>query len=1126
MATKRISKSTLSKFLRTECDRALFLSLFKDTELKSNNMPVPLQARPGIGNLKDAGIDFEDKRNGQLIKAFAGQVIFKPERLNRNKPATAPLFDLLNKVETLPSVILQGKFEPALFHNAAMANIGLNQSQTEQIPLIAGLIPDIIIARPAEPEDKEIYKDGSRKPIDLKTDKRTALSIIDIKHTGEANPSYSAEVALYAFFLSNWIENQGLHNKYFVAEKNYLWTRFKQGQSAFDGLLSNTAPSTKQQYLDALISDSEDVNLRFYLPTVLRFFREVLLNVIRIGDASVDGWKNLEWHVDGRCSACDWLGNEKWANKDDKEMIVNNPMHYCYSAANFIGHLSRIPDLTRGARKTLLNNGVNNISSAAVVQAEHPAFQHHSYLKKEKNRIPKRAYSIINTSTNIDKLAVIADLAPYPKLHLAITVNFDPSAGLLTGLSVIGRVTTYSKVQKPKVFNAKSFVVDQKNLDEEWISLLGFLSNLSDIITQADKFIQEVENNSLTAQIAFWEKRQYEELCNAMGRHLPKVLALSDQKTRALAWLFPADELIEKPDGAVSPCIVFIDEIIRRVVFTPTPHVITLFDTAENYYPDYYKSPVTQSDSYYREFLTNGIPRERIYEVWSGATTITRGSVTLPRNTVIHDISNALEKQSRALNSIVERLRSDFKEQLKTIAPKLDLSMSSGTRGVAFDSKLWIRWEELQYATKKLESKQRLTLDADTLEANYEAIRLTNGKQHTNNAQNQYIFDVLPGSTEAKLDNGEGYLALGKDGMPGLPLQRPKDILLNTAQPYSGDQSNLNMPLWSVLSVKLISFDRYNKKAVLELTSQDSNFFHYLLANGSIDLLNNIFVIKGSGVFKWYEIVTKILRAVGNPHIAIADENAVAAMGIKRPRPGTDPVTPIANILWNAGSVHNTSIIPNASAASISAYAKTKHNLNQSQADAITHAAEKGLTVIWGPPGTGKTLTLAGCIHGLIHDATANNNSLKILVTGPTYKAVEEIISRTINYLNNDPACKAEMFVGYSRSQVPKQCPTTNSNISATSFNLEQNNQDTINCLSSLTNVDVNTIVATPTMQPYKFAEWISEGNCISPIFDVVIIDESSQVQVTTAISSLSTLKKNQGLLSPETICKCRLLWL
>lgn len=476
-AKKRISKSTLSMFLRTKCDRELYLSLHEDSELDAYGMPVPLQARPGIGVLQTAGRDFEDERNDQLIQAFGSLVIYQPDKGGANKPVKAPLASLLAKVTALPSIILQGKFEPSSFQNAVMANIGLQPGQITQVPPIAGLIPDIIVVRQATADDEEVGPDGCRRRIDPATETRRALSIIDVKHTSEANPSYSAEVALYALFLANWIADQGLQNEYFVTIRSYLWTRFKQGQSELDALMSGTSPATAIQYLNALISDSEDANLRFYLPTVLHFFREDLLRVIAVGDASTNGWQNLEWHVDGRCSACDWLGHEKWANAKDKARIAAQPNHYCYPAAKLTGHLSQIAGMTRGARKTLQINAIQDTAGAASAPSAHPAFQQHSHLKKERSRIPARAQALISSATTVDSAAVLASLAPAPQLHVAIAVNFDPSAGLLTGLSILGRATAYVAGQSPRQFATKCFVVDQKALADEWVALEGLLPN-------------------------------------------------------------------------------------------------------------------------------------------------------------------------------------------------------------------------------------------------------------------------------------------------------------------------------------------------------------------------------------------------------------------------------------------------------------------------------------------------------------------------------------------------------------------------------------------------------------------------------------------------------------------------
>lgn len=1102
-AKKRISKSTLSMFLRTKCDRELYLSLHEDKELAAHSMPVPLQARPGIGALEAAGRAFEDERNEQLIRAFGNQVVFQSDKAGSNKPVKAPLDKLLGKISSFPSILLQAKFDPVAIQSAVMTNIGLSLQKAAAIPPIAGLIPDIIIARSPEDGDFEVQVDGSRKEIEVGKESRRALSIVDVKHTGEANPSYAAEVALYALLLANWLEQNGFGDLYFVTTKCYLWTRFKQGDAEFDKLLSASATVSHSDFLKALVSDSEDAMLRFYLSTVLHFFREDIPRVIQIGDAAVDGWRKLEWHVDGRCSACDWLGHAKWVNASDKARIASNPDHYCFPSAQLSGHVSQIAGMTRGARKTLGIHAITSTASVAGVSGGHPAFQNHSHLKKERNRLPSRAQALISSTLTTDASAVLASLSPYPQLHVAVSINFDASAGLLTGLSVMGRATAYVSGQSPRQFAPRAFIVDQKSLGDEWIALEGFLSAISDIVTQSSAYVRAAGRTPLTAQIAFWDKRQFEELCAAVGRHLPRIFALSSKKTMALAWLFPADELIERADGAVSPCIVFIDEIVKRVVFAPTPHVITLLDTAELYFSGPY--PIKLSDPYYREFLTNGIPRERIYEIWSSATSIRRGSVVIPRNTVIQEFGNALEKQCRALNSIVERLRADFKLQLKANAPKLSLSLPKTEPGIAFDSKLWVWWEELQHSTRKIEAHQRLALDAETLEASYEAVRLTNGT--ATSVQDVFEFDVLSGSTEAKLDDMEGFLVLGKEGRPGLPLERARDILKPAAPVYPGVSHNLSLPLWSTLSVTLMSFDRAARKATVRFSNyRDPHFASYVVANAAVDLLSDVFITKGQVAFKWYERVLQILKEVGNPAIASPDLNAAASMGLAAIPPGADLVTPAARVLWDAGRLNSTSVVSAAKASAIAGYAQAMHQLNVSQKAAVEHAAEKALTVIWGPPGTGKTKTLAALMHGLVEDSTSSGLGLKILVAGPTYKAVEELISRVIVSIGADAVCSADVFVAYSSSQKPMVVPKVGSNVNAISFNIDQGSSETQACINSLIDTTKVTIIATSTMQAYKFSEFVC-ARILGPVFDVAVLDESSQIQVTTAVSPLSTLK-------------------
>lgn len=1099
MSKMRITKSTLSMFLRTKCDRALYLSLHRDSDLKNSGMPVPLSARPGIGDLKTIGIEFEKERNNKLIEIFNSLVVYEKDKDDKLKRHS--LEKLINRVKCTPSLILQGQFNPQKIQKDLLKNIGIKDAIVSQIPSISKMVPDIIIIRNPIEGDEEICSDGRRDFLNYKKESRQALSIIDIKHTSSANPSYRAEIALYALLLANWIKKIGLDKKYFVSSKSYLWTLKKRENSNLESLISKNSNAECHEKLNAMISDCEDASLRFYLPTVLNFFREDIPRVIKI--ALTQGWESLDWHVDSRCSACDWLGHDGWASKSDKKTIASNPSHYCFTSARNSFHLSQISGLTRGARKTLENNQINNTKDAATVQPSHEVFGKHNHLKKEKGRIAHRAKALINSIASIDSTALIPTLNSWPNLYINIIVNFDPSSGLLTGLAISGHTTTYTKGQKPLNFPAEAFPVDQKELADEWIALSALLSTLSDMIDRSEEYIKSQNKTNLSAQVAFWDKRQFIEICNAIGRHLPKVLNLENRKERALAWLFPPDELMPRADAARSPCIFFVDEIVRKVVFAPIPHVITLFDTAEAYSNGYTPKP---PNPFYREFLTDGVPRERVYEIWSNATTVKRGSLTIPRNKIIRDVSDALERQCKALNSIVERIRHDFRGKLKANTPRLNLSISTGTRKVAYDSKLWIRWEELQYHSKRLEEYQRLTSDAETLEANYEALRITDGRRLGNS--NEYAFRVMPNSVDAKIEKQANYLALGKSRRLGFPLEKSKEHLPNTF-----DDWILNSYLCHVLQFYVVDLDRAKETVTIRPnTDNGDKIFSILVSQPTLDILDDVFLVEGITKYRWYEKVTDILKDIGNPHIAFPDPNAVEAMGISPLEVGSDEVTPVAKILWDPCTVQKKTTVTKDEARSVAKLAEHASNLNESQIRAVEHSVEKQLTIIWGPPGTGKTKTLVASIHCLVRHAIATGAPLTILITAQTYRALEEVVDGVVEHLGSDPSCPASIYTCHSRDRNFKEFYTELDHLNVTPVCLGREDKEMPDFLTELQNPKSITIVAATTMQAFKFSYWLSE-RYVSEVFDVVIIDESSQVQVTSAISPLSTLKKNSRVI-------------
>ena len=1095
----RVSKSTLSMFLRTRCDKELFLSLNDKTSMGAAGLPEPIK-RPGIGVLAVEGREFETDRNDQLVRLFGSIVTHNHNGVGY---ADVNLQSALAGLTAVPALLLQGRFSITSQQVQVLTRIGLSAADVAVIPPVADFIPDVFYVRAAEQSDVEVLPDGSRVAINVATERRWVISILDIKHTAEANPSYCSEIAMYVLMLANWLAlRPALAQRYYVATDARLWTRYNQVNSVLQQL-QHAGGATSAQLLAGLITDSEDAQLRFFLPAIRSFFEDVA-RVVRVGTARPDGWTGLDWHISGSCSACDWLGDKRHMGQGQRTVVDGNPGHYCMPLAEATGHLCLVPGITRGAKKVLHQNKVNNTAGLAAATG-HPALQLHTLLKREARAFPARSTAIATNTLSRDMAGAIASLVPSANLLLYASVNFDSSSGFLTGLALSGIATTFTAGQTPRRFRAVPFVVDQKSLAAEWVALEGFLTQIANWIDTTDQMV----TGTVTGQIHFWEQRQFQELCNAMGRHLPRVLALATRKARALAWVFPADEMLERPETLEAATIVTLEDIVGRLVFAPTRHVITLFDTVEHYRRAGAPSPAIR-DSYYREYLSNGIPRERIYEIWGNTPQVKRGPTTIPRNTIIAQYSDALSRQSSALEAISEKLREDYRGHFRAKATRIPSSVPTGATRVSFDGKLWLWWDELNFNTSQLEAHIRLSMDGERLEATYEAVVLRNGVRA---GADLYEFDVAASSSEAKFKD-DSMLTLGKIGEPGTPLQRVIGLVRPGAPPYIGNQDILMRPFWSAIEARLVSFDRARHRATVRLSCHgEPSLFPYLVSNARFPMLDDVFLVEGKKpkLFNWAEYSRPILEAIATPRIATPDPNAARAMGIALPvRLGTSPETPAARVLWNPGVLQQQVVVPTVTAAAYAVQAQLAHGLNDSQRDAVAHAMERALTIIWGPPGTGKTNTLAAMLHAMTAHAVDTNTPLRVLVTGPTYKAVDEVMHRAARLLSARAVGPSSLYMGYSQVRSVGPIPTgLAAHVTYTPMFFENGNTDLASCLRALTGGPGVTIVGCLVRQGRQFARRIAAaGSPLHAVFDIAVIDESSQVPVAHALSVFSGLRE------------------
>ncbi len=1097
-------------YLRTLCDRELYLSLFSNnpSALTGAGIPVPLKSRPGVQLITASGTQFEYEQFDHLINALPNSVISE-------NSGRAPV-DLLAALQTVvtPTLILQPAIEPEEFRKVALANIGVSPDALALIPQLSGLRPDIVFADKKISGENEILPDGTRRHV-ADDDPRMPLCVIDLKNITEANATYSAEVCLYAFFLSNWFHSVAdeLAGRFFVSDRIYLWRHVEMPE--FTKIMGTKEGGHYANRLDALRRDLEDgrINYLIYMPSVRKFFVEDLIRVLRIGDAH--GWDAVEYHVNSRCGSCDWLGNRAWLSPTDQACFDAHPAHYCSHAAEASDHLSKMATLSRGASRMLSDGGHPKVANLVDISPEAVVLRSHSLLKKDRVQIGARASTITSGTISVDVSAKVGGLAKRFSAEYDIIVNFDAGSGFLTGIGLRGVLfAPYGKQfpaangtsQSIKPLGDAAFVVGKDNLSAEWAALSGFIEKLATWIEAADAQFKALSFGPLRTQVSFWEIRQYEELCNAFGRHLIDILELPVRCQRALAWIFPADELLEKSEN-ICPNIAFIKDIVVASVRLPQRFATTLLGTADHYH---HESLTPRSiDRYYVEPLGNAVPRERIFEIWKSTTgTVRMFGRTIGIAEAIERYGNVLKAHAWALASITARLRQDLKDCINGNAPELSLSIPTGLTGVAYDSKLWDRWSKVSAAVARAEGINDLITRAEWLEASYKAIILTS--VHTDFGNFRYKFQVSEDSTEAKLEEGDR-CTLGIGEQPGFPLQSVSTLGL------TANGQAAYYPMHRVISVKIEEFDRVGRRIVVKFEpSWDgvSDAFDTVMSSGIIPFgTGRLYLVDGMP-FDDSRETTEILGLIGDPICASPAPEALTAMGqtkAKKLPKGQGSNSPIARVLWRADELSNVKVRSADRVHQIAEFATTanEYPLNPSQVDAVKACAERQLTIVWGPPGTGKTDTLVAFLHSVIHEGKPR----KILISGPNYRTVEELSGRLLKTLESDSHATCDFYWVYSKSREPHQVSSSGTHFRCKSVRMDSDTEEYSELIESMGDQNRITIVSTTAHMVGRLTKAAgTTTSYLEGLYDLIVLDESSQIPVLLALKPLAALKPEAQL--------------
>lgn len=1096
----RFGKNVLSQFLRTKCDKQLRLSIYAPPELTAMGWPVPLTARPAVQILRDAGVEWEQAKMGDLEAAFGGHV--RCDKQN-GKYRELLLQPILQQNLNSPTIILQPSFEHANLKDTFLQSLGLDAAQIAQTPPFGSFRPDIISVHTRLDDEVEVLPNGETRTIQP-TDQRKALVICDIKHAGEANSSYSAEVALYAVLLANWLRLVNLHGTYLVASRLALWTRAKEVSSLAELLTANPGAAISAR-IEAFTKDLEPVDFPIFFQTIDHFFKADLPRVL-----AVPQYPQLDWHVDARCSACDFLGYRPWLSNADRAILDGNRDHYCVPRAEDTQHLSRLATITRGGRKTLESAGHADVSAVSALQPAAPAFEQHNSLKADRNHLPHRATALVGGNVTIAPNSTTIDFPSWADLEIFITVNFDSGTGHLTAIGSEARFRQRAPFgqQSPvqRTWSAEAQTLLSATLAEERNVVVSFLSRLAEVFSFAydtDPQKGGPDAARTRTQLYFWDRRQFEELAKAIGRHL-NVIVMQPNSTilRGLVWLFPPEQTLQDDEITLANPVTFLKTVIQRDLRLPVSHCLTLFNVAEVYHNPQY--PPRVPGSFYRDPFSDMIPRERIYEIWSAEPLVRVGNTQKTRSQCISSYSDTVKQQVAALRAVVWKFRDDMAGRLNFSARSLDIGVPFNFQGMSEDGRLWYGWARLEEAYKTIDLRRTWSEEPEQLEARYDILRFA---QLTAQNNNDLTYQVRPSSRDCKFSDAQDFLALQDESVAGFLDLRFRDVAPNIQVPHQ----DRNRRLADIFQASLVQYDRDTLTARVRLTDFGSapGLRQLLFTNNLVNIQTAASLVAGTGP-SMADRVRACLLGIGRPPIAAAAPATYQALGhapaVNPPR--NDPITTASRVLWDAAAlaVEPTTSSAAQIATALGAVMNVSWPCNQSQQAAIQHSLAKRLSIVWGPPGTGKTTTAAALLAARILITQTTHQPLRLLVSGPTYTAWEKLFADTLTLLAQLNIANVTCFRIYSASH-QHHAPLPQGVLPVTDVLASAHDANFQTLVQHLDAPQGIVLVGTVAHQCYRIADQ-ARGSALYEAFDFAAIDESSQLDLGKALFPLCLMAK------------------
>jgi hypothetical protein len=1096
-----LSKHVLTRYLGSDCTKQLRLLMATRSEQMTLGMPPKQPPRPGLQQIAAAGDEWAAEKLAELDTALGTTVLVGQRRPPLPGGGVAfsetPLAPLHLAAATPGTFLAEFEYPVGATFEAAY---GTGALITTHGLVLSSLRPDLIEVRPAASGNyEEALPDGKVRMVSG-GDGRRRLRVIDIKLTSQPGPGYLAEVVYYSIALAGWLVDKGLNDQYAVCADPAIWPGSHTASAISQARAAAAAAGASlpaQAFLDALASELVLFPYEVFAARLRHFFTSELPEVLS------QPWNGLPYHVGTKCRGCDFLGQD-WGPSNPGDSS------HCLPTATATDHLSRIPFVSRGALDLLTQNGAPRVADVAALPPTDQVFSKHHSLRGQRTVLAGRAVALApgGVATIPSLAGTSATIPSWADLRVYVTADFDASSALTLafGLKAWWREPSVFGAPPPtgnRVWQARTFAVDNRSLAAEEMQLLNFLGAVDDILRDV-KTEDTRLNKTSTAQFYVWDDLTYRHLTRVVGRHLTAVLA-HPSGMRYLAWLFPPEEVMGTAELIQDPVVSVVGSAVKNLLALPVPHHYSLLATARAYHRSSMTPPWDEFrvPPLFEDPLSDQIPSERAHAIW------TKAGGRYPWATQAADLTRTVSVRLNALEEVAAKLGEDLRGQLVRRAPKIaSIAPPTSVNRLTSDELLIYAFHKLNDAYQRNKAAQIRAMPPHQREAVFASARLTrrlDGSERTaalavlgaTAGLNDLVYEIRPGSEDAKIEEGDFLMALVPETRTEI-LDWTVGRLANTAggagsaAVFGGDQY---VKMSKVLQVTVTRFDRVNRLALLEWDSWNQLARDAVLGAGLLDVDHNVSLEKVPNDFLGPRLKAT-LQAIGRTPKAMPPPVAATALGLPAGRgPRPTPRVPVEDLLWDALAMSTQPVMRPGIAAARAATAASGLTLNPSQWAAWDHALSHRLTLLWGPPGTGKSRTLTSIVVGAALEAANSGVPLRVLISASTWSAVD-------NVLGGVAARLAVLLPTASVYRLQTDDPVPNVQNVKGDRTLNPETQPIADRLTAPT-TEI-TVVGSSSQQLNKFAQ--ATGSAAAPLFDLIICDEASQTDMANAVLPLATL--------------------